>query len=161
MTYVSPIQLAEGPKDVNKVMARFAQRLHRAAAGWNGFYPCVTPVASGGVSRFRCSLKQYHACSRGRRLIWTGLPLTSPCQCALPRDQIRVEERSKSHYPLEDNSMISWYFSLKLQKYFVSLIVFRDGGCTVERAICRFFGGGGMLSFCRALLVSGPGFLMP
>src|SRR4029434_3527358 len=62
----------------------------RAIAGSSGSSHCATPGASGVNRRFPSWLKQSHACSKGRNLISTGLPITSPCRRALPRDQIRI-----------------------------------------------------------------------
>ncbi len=41
MTCVSPLQSAEGPKDVNKVMARFVMTQHTRIPGFRlGIYVC-------------------------------------------------------------------------------------------------------------------------
>ena len=61
----------------------------RAIAGWSGSYHFVTPVASGGVQRFRFPSKPFLVCLKVKDLICTGSRSTRPCRYPLPRDQIQ------------------------------------------------------------------------
>jgi transposase len=73
--------------------------VRRAIAGWNGCSHCDTPVASEDNQPFRCWSMRVQACSQARGLISAGFHSMSPCQCPLPRDQIRLKGVQWRHGP--------------------------------------------------------------